>query len=335
MTGLNFQTQTIINYNTDPDSKKGSKLFEGKNNYKVDGVNKDVLLVKRDFVFVKEGVLSIRKKEGYAAEMCEATIDFTKLETLLKPSEGKNYCRLDIYLGVEGAEPYIYATPWVQKGIPFWIEFTVSKTSTAKSIANNVASIIAKDHIFQHGKDLIELSNDGSGKLTLKGADEFQRFRKIEISVFQATDDYAEKVAELDADQAHSSTAPIYLAKHGKNSFGTYSQIIKDLRLPTAANTQWAHIRQAETPIIGATYDQYIIEYVAPATNGGMHCVGQRMESQTTHVFWVKHELKSDWETALKVIDPDEGTLDAANVKTSVDAKISKIEATIKEKHPD
>lgn len=335
MTGLNFQTQTIINYNSDPDSKKGSKLFEGKKNYKVDGVNRDVLRIKRDFVFVKEGVLSIRKKEGYEAEMCEATIDFTKLLNTLKPSEGKNYCRLDIYLGVEGAEPYIYATPWVQKGIPFWIEFSVGKNATAKSIADDVASIIAKDHIFQHGKDLIELSNDSSGKLTLKGADEFQRFRKVEISMFKSTDDYAEKVAELDAESSHSATASIFLVKRGKNSFGTYSQIIKDLRLPTAANTQWTHIRQAETPIIGAIYDQYIIEYAAPATNGGMHCVGQRMESHTTHVFWVKHDLKTTWEEALKVIDPDGNTLDAANIKASVDAKISKIEATISEKHPE
>ena len=334
MTGLNFQTQTIINYNSDPDSKKGSKLFEGKKNYKVDGVNRDVLRIKRDFVFVKEGVLSIRKKEGYEAEMCEATIDFTKLLDTLKPSEGKNYCRLDIYLGVEGAEPYIYATPWVQKGIPFWIEFSVGKNATAKSIADDVASIIAKDHIFQHGKDLIELSNDNSGKLTLKGADEFQRFRKVEISMFKSTDDYAEKVAELDAESSNSATAPIFLVKRGKNSFGTYSQIIKDLRLPTAANTQWTHIRQAETPIIGAIYDQYIIEYAAPATNGGMHCVGQRMESHTTHVFWIKHDLKTTWEEALKVIDPDGNTLDAANIKASVDAKISKIEATISEKHP-
>lgn len=336
MTGLNFQTQTIINYNSDPDSKKGSKLFEGKKNYKVDGVDRDVLRIKRDFVFVKEGVLSIRKKEGYEAEMCETTIDFTKLLNTLKPSEGKNYCRLDIYLGVEGAEPYIYATPWVQKGIPFWIEFSVGKDATAKSIADDVASIIAKDHIFQHGKDLIELTNDNSGKLTLKGADEFQRFRKVEISMFKSTDDYAEKVAELDAESSHSSSAPIFLVKRGKNSFGTYSQIVKDLRLPTAANTQWTHIRQAETPIIGAIYDQYIIEYAAPATNGGMHCVGQRMESHTTHVFWVKHDLKTTWEEALKTIDPDgSDSIDASNVKASVDAKISKIEATIKEKHPD
>nr|DAF44508.1 MAG TPA: hypothetical protein [Podoviridae sp. ct8Lf7] len=31
--------------------------------------------------------------------------------------------------------------------------------------------------------------------------------------------------------------------ERGENAFGTYSQIVKDLRLPTAANYQWTHIR--------------------------------------------------------------------------------------------
>ena len=52
MAGLNFQTQTIINSNLDPDSGKGVVLFEGKKE-KVDGVEKDVLKIKRDFLFVK------------------------------------------------------------------------------------------------------------------------------------------------------------------------------------------------------------------------------------------------------------------------------------------
>ena len=45
MAGLNFQTQTIINSNLDPDSGKGVVLFEGKKE-KVDGVQKDVLKIK-------------------------------------------------------------------------------------------------------------------------------------------------------------------------------------------------------------------------------------------------------------------------------------------------
>lgn len=322
-TGLNFQTQTIINSNLDPDSSKlngkgtdNTYLFKsGKTN--IDGVEVDALKIKRDFVFVKDCVKAIRKRAGYNAVMCKATIDFadSALLAALKAGGAKTYCRLDIYLGVEGAEPYIYSTPWVQKGMPFWIEFTVKEADEAATIAKNVADMLKKNHVFLCDKDLINVSVSGS-KLILEGATEYQRFRKIEISTFDAYDDYADKVAELDPTK--TAATDIKLDERGKNSFGTYSQIIKDLRLPTAANYQWTHIRQVETPIVGAIYNQYIVEYEAPATNDGLHAVGQRMTSHTTHVFWVKNDsaLISAWETALGTI----GTVvdvDADSVSTS------------------
>ena len=294
MAGLNFQTQTIINSNLDPDSGKGVKLFE---------VTKDVLRIKRDFNFYKdkEGygkVCAIRKRAGYDAKLCRAEVDFANLESKLAPAEGVTYARFDIYLGVEGAEPFIYSTPWVQKGMPFWVEFTVKSGEHAADIANNVAKLIKTNHIFLQDKDLINLTVEGT-KLVLEGATEYQRFRNIEINKFSMSDDYSEKVAEL-------GDGYITLNERGENAFGTYSQITKDLRLPTAANWQPLHIRKVETPIVGAIYNQYIIEYVAPATNEGLGAVGQKLESTTTHVFWVKNDkaLIDEWEAALKKIDP-------------------------------
>lgn len=327
-TGLNFQTQTIINSNLDPDSSKlngkgtdNTYLFKsGKTN--IDGVEVDALKIKRDFVFVKDCVKAIRKRAGYNAVMCKATIDFadSTLLAALKAGGAKTYCRLDIYLGVEGAEPYIYSTPWVQKGMPFWIEFTVKEADEAATIAKNVADMLKKNHVFLCDKDLINVSVSGS-KLILEGATEYQRFRKIEISTFDAYDDYADKVAELDPTK--TAATDIKLDERGKNSFGTYSQIIKDLRLPTAANYQWTHIRQVETPIVGAIYNQYIVEYEAPATNDGLHAVGQRMTSHTVHVFWVKNDsdLISAWETALGTV----GTVVDVDATSSTDEDDSEL----------
>lgn len=321
-TGLNFQTQTIINSNLDPDSSKlngkgtdNAYLFKSdKTN--IDGEEVDVLKIKRDFVFVKGCVKAIRKRAGYEAVPCKATIDFgdPTLLAALRAGGAKTYCRLDIYLGVEGAEPYIYSTPWVQKGMPFWIEFTVKKADEAATIAKNVADMLKKNHVFLCDKDLINVSVSGN-KLILEGATEYQRFRKIEISTFDAYDDYADKVAELDPTK--TAATDIKLDERGKNSFGTYSQIIKDLRLPTAANYQWTHIRQVETPIVGAIYNQYIVEYEAPATNDGLHAVGQRMTSHTVHVFWVKNDsdLISAWEKKLATIGTvvDVGTVSSVS----------------------
>ena len=292
MAGLNFQTQTIINSNLDPDSGKGVKLFEAANG---------VLRIKRDFDFYKdkEGygkVCAIRKRAGYDAVLCKAEVDFANLVSALVPTSGVTYARFDLYLGVEGAEPFIYSTPWVQKGMPFWVEFTVTSEDTAETIANNVAKLIKTNHIFLQDKDLINLKVEGT-KLVLEGATEYQRFRQIVISKFALTDDYSDEVAKL-------GDANIVIKERGKNAFGTYTQIVKDLRLPTAANWQPLHIRKVETPIVGAIYNQYIIEYVAPASNEGLGAVGQKLESTTTHVFWVKNDtdLITEWENALKMV---------------------------------
>ena len=309
MAGLNFQTQTIINSNLDPDSGKGVVLFESKKE-KVDGVEKDVLKIKRDFIFVKDNVDCIRKRKGYEAELCQATIDFTKLTSVVPTDHAVNYLRLDIYIGIEGAEPYIYSTPWYHKGKPFWVEFLAKNGDNAQALADRLEKTIKSNHIFQVDKDLIKVANDGAGKITLTGATEYQRFRKVTLNIFEADADYADEVATMNPNKVVAGDA-IALVTKGKNAFGTYSQIVKDLRLPTAANYQWLATRKVEIPIVGAVYNQYIIEYHAPANSHPLSVVGGRLDSHTTHVFWVKNdtELVTAWENALKtlsdIIDSD------------------------------
>lgn len=336
MAGLNFQTQTIINSNLDPDSGKGVILLEGKKE-NVDGVEKDVLKIKRDFLFVKDNVDCIRRRKGYSAELCEATIDFTKLTSIVPTDHAVNYLRLDIYLGVEGAEPYIYSTPWYHKGKPFWVEFLAKKNDSAKALADRLEKTIKSNHMFQVDKDLIKVANDGAGKITLTGATEYQRFRKVTINIFEEASDYDDEVATMNPNKVQA-TDPIALVKFGKNAFGTYSQIIKDLRLPTAANYQWSAIRQVETPIVGAIYNQYIIEYHAPANSHPLSVVGGRLDSHTTHVFWVKNDadLVSAWETALQkvgtIIDSDTGAVDAegASLESRAQSELTKGVKTVK-----
>lgn len=276
--GLNFQTCTIINSNVDPDSND-AVLFEA------DG---DVLKIKRDFIFKKDNVKAVRSAEGHKPVACKAEVDFEALGL-----EEKALVRMDVYVKYEGAEPSYGANAvHIQKGIPFWVEFSVA--ADAATTAANVAKIIKKNHLFLIDKDILNVTAVG-GKLVLTGATEYLRFGEIKINVLEAMD--SEVVAEM-------GDAGIELVERGVNGFGTYSQIIKDLRLPTAANYQWTHLRQVETPVIGAIYNQYIIEYCAPASNEGTQFVGHRGESWTTHVFWVKQDVVSDWETALESIKP-------------------------------
>ena len=322
MAGLNFQTQTIINSNLDPDSGKGVVLFESKRE-NVDGVEKDIVRVKRDFLFVKDNVDCIRRRKGYEAELCKATIDFTKLTSVVPTNHAVNYLRLDIYIGIEGAEPYIYSTPWYHKGKPFWVEFLAKNGDNAQALADRLEKTIKSNHIFQVDKDLIKVTNNGAGILTLEGATEYQRFRKVTLNIFEANTDYADLVTDLNPNKVVASDA-IALVTKGKNAFGTYSQIVKDLRLPTAANYQWLATRKVEIPIVGAVYNQYIIEYHAPANSHPLSVVGGRLDSHTTHVFWVKNdtELVTAWENALKtlgdIIDSDTNAVVQVSGQSSI-----------------
>ena len=82
----------------------------------------------------------------------------------------------------------------------------------------------------------------------------------------------------------------------GKEGFGTYTQILKDLRVPTAANTRWNRIAQDESPIPGAEYNQYTVVYCTDRGIMGGDAVGMPVKSQTTHVFYVKKELVTEFE---------------------------------------
>lgn len=281
MAGLNFQTQTIINVNQDPNSNN-SILFE-----KVG----DVIRIKRDFTFDPKYIESVHVREGYNHEPCKATIDFSKIINKIKPSSGEtNYCRLEIYVTIEGAEPFMYSTPFAQKGKPFWVEFAVTSDSTANTVAKEVEKLFKQHNIFVLDKDVVTLTLSGS-VITLTGNTEYQRFGDITLHVFDAYGVNSNKVAKLTVKSDTNTTPEIELVERGYNGFGTYSHIVKDLRLPTAANTGWTSLRQAETPIVGALYTQFTIEYCAPSPNTGMQAVGQKMMSHTTHVFWVKNDL--------------------------------------------
>lgn len=291
--GLNFQTCTIINSLKDADSNKDLLTAEG-----------DVLHIKRDFVFDKNYVKSVTKTEGYDAVPCAATVNFAGLAV-------GNY-RLEVFVKYEGAEPAFGANAVSTfKGIPFWVEFSVKEG--ASDIASVVAAQIKKDHLFLIDKDILTVTPAGN-VLTIEGATEYIRFKTIQI-VNADTDEVVEEISE-------GENAKIKVTQVGVNGFGTYSHLIKDLRLPTAANSSWTALRQSETPIVGVLYDQYIIEYCAPAINEGTMFVGHRGMNYTTHVFWVNQNMDgySNWVSAMNTLAGTSGAVTNKNEELELEA---------------
>lgn len=265
-----------------------------------------------DKLFEKRWVESIRVAEGHDYELCEATLSLDAVKTAITKYDSDHetkttVARLYIYVGLEGSEESIYANDWYRKGMPLSVSFTVgSATDMAKAIVDTVKDF----NVFTKVKKVLDVTHDGSGNLTIKGTHEHQRLQKIAVLVEDVNSVMHEETAVVEYVANRKTDTAISGVKTGVNGFGTYSQLVKDLSLPTAANTHWTSVTKDYRPVIGAIYDQYIITYYAPSTaNPSFTAIGNRSMSETTHVFWVKHELQDEWVEYLEAHLTDEKLL--------------------------
>ena len=306
-------------------------------------------------LFEKRWVESIHKAEGHNYELCEATLDLDAVKAAIAQYDADHetvttVARLYIYVGLEGSEESIYANDWYRKGMPLSISFPVAKT--AEEMSTYIIDNVKKFNVFTKVKKVLDVNYKQTGvdesnkptydktQLTIKGTHEYQRLQKIAILVGDggiSGEETALVKWELSDHLYHKNEGLTYdadtyvvLEKQGVNGFGTYSQLIKDLSLPTAANTHWTSVTKDERPVIGEVYTQYIITYYAPSTaNPSFTAVGNRSMSETTHVFWVKSTLVKDWEDAISSIDPDGDVFTSTNKRQSMTSKVSNVESLV------
>lgn len=287
---FNWTTTTIVN--------ELPKIFTEGNGVRI-----------ADKLFEKRWVESIRKAEGKTVELCKTTLNMETVKTAIGDAQ---IARLYIYVGLEGSEESIYANDWYRKGMPLSVSFA---KDTEANMATAIADTIKKFNVFTKVKKILDVTASGKN-LVIEGTHEHQRIQKIAILVNDATSLVGEEKVVLewtlqDARYNNKLTTEhngVTVNNEGRNGFGTYSQLIKDRRLPTGVHTNWSSVQKDEMPIVGALYTQYIINYYAPSTaNPSFTAVGNRSMSETTHVFWVKSDLVEDWEIAIAGIDPDGG----------------------------
>ena len=85
-----------------------------------------------------------------------------------------------------------------------------------------------------------------------------------------------------------------------REGFGTYTHILKDLRLPTIESRRFEAVNQEELPIPGMKYNQYTIYYKVDRGLFGGAALGQLVTSMTTHVFYVLESISDTFETMIK-----------------------------------
>lgn len=301
-----FTKTTVINTNTDYTTGL-SPLFEAK---EASGKVPAYLEIKRHAKFLKPNIVSITKAVYSEPKIAKATLDLAQLGA----TEGTYRIAMYIKLSLTSANSY-YANDLVFKGKPLYIEFVWKSGEAAATVAAKVAKIVKKYFIAVYEKSLVKVSADGT-KVVIDGTDEYQRFTKVDIEKYtEGTDGRpGEFVVLKSAMPTSQSTDPDYnvnfTIEQGKDGFGTYQYVLKNLRLPTAPNTSWTAINKDEAPILGAKYNEYVIRQCVDRGVMGGDAVGEITKSLTTHVFFVNQTVSEAFETALGIVKPTEGIVE-------------------------
>lgn len=296
-----FTTTTILNSLQDYNDSSKNLIGEVKDGATVIGIH-----IKRDFKFLAANVEAIYKRAAYDPEMAEATIDLTKVTA---PTEDTTF-RIAVYIRLSGSQNSYYANDFVFKGKPFYIEFLWRAGETAANVAKKVIKVAKKYQQMVYEYQLLDIT-ESAGVVTIKGTDEYQTLTKVDLEKFDVNAGPWQEgghvgefipVDTLDEESVYHTGDVVTLVKQAKQGFGTYRNMIKDYRLPTAANTRWTKIIQDETPVVGAKYNQYtIVQCVNRGIMGG-DAVGEVAKSKTTHVFFVKQDLATAFEAELAKI---------------------------------
>lgn len=272
-----FQYTNTIVLNSLKDVTTGlDKIVKGSDNIEVRRVNK----------FLKSNVSAMYKRAASDPVIGKAEFTIT--------NPGAGIYRLKLYIRLSGSQNSYYSNDFVFKGKPFVYEFKIaSNSTTATDVAKEIKRVIDKIQAF-YGDKYIKTEVVGN-KLTIHGVDEYQLFTEAKIQKLNTaannplTNEVFEDVTE----------GTITKSVEG---FGTYTHILKDLRLPTIEARKFEAVNQEELPVPGAKYNQYIIEYKVDRGLFGGAAVGQQVTSKTTHVFYVLDSLATEFETALKVL---------------------------------
>lgn len=272
-----FQYTNTIVLNSLKDVTTGlDKIVKGSDNIEVRRVNK----------FLKSNVSAMYKRAASDPVIGKAEFTIT--------NPGAGIYRLKLYIRLSGSQNSYYSNDFVFKGKPFVYEFKIaSNSTTATDVAKEIKRVIDKIQAF-YGDKYIKTEVAGN-KLTIHGVDEYQLFTEAKIQKLNTaannplTNEVFEDVTE----------GTITKSVEG---FGTYTHILKDLRLPTIEARKFEAVNQEELPVPGAKYNQYIIEYKVDRGLFGGAAVGQQVTSKTTHVFYVLDSLATEFETALKVL---------------------------------
>ena len=290
-----FTTTTVIN--SDRDSS-GKPMWTANDNS---------FYVKRVNEFKKDNITVVYKAVPVEPKLASIAID---LDAVTGVKTGDNL-RINIYIGLsEGSNDPIYANDFYFKGRPMTFDFTWM--GSADKTAEALKKTIRKYQLNIYGEKMVDVKVEDS-VITLTATTEYQRFRRAALELLDAE-------AWNNMGEYKEIDDAVTVISEGQEGFGTYSWILHNLRIPTTAHTDAWSINQKEMPIPGAKYTQFTLHYCVDRGTLGLNAVGHQVTSATTHVFYVKEDLVSSFESALKSVGGI--TVKEVTIPTSTTSKV-------------
>lgn len=269
------------------------RIIPGDNFYKDSKLGKTSEIVETEYV-----------APAYE-ELTAKVVDITDPKSGVDPNS--NIFRLSVVLKKVGEyqSDYMDATTYNHKQL--WYEGKGATTAEVledfkKAIANeknqsantyvniavsgDVLTITCKDYaqklVSVEFQQIFAPLNSTTGYTTLTGAESYQ------------------VIQDLLAEGKDAQNADATLIE-GSVGFGTPRQLMKDHRLPTAANTNWLASHQDERPVPGGKYNQYQMTIETVRDNMGTSAVGQTVVSKTNHIYYIlQGEPVEEFKKAIK-----------------------------------
>ena len=351
---FNFTTQTVYNsIQSATVAAKGDRVPAGANLI-VSTVGKQPSLRIGNTRFDADSILDIQVKAPTPEHLAKVTFDMSKALIPQDSQVNEQTARIALYVGLSmNSQNSFYANDYVYKGKPLYVEFKVKKSDTAATLAKRVKANADKYLLFVMGPEkILEVStetaaasgdNPATGTVTFKGVNGYQQIKKAVLQVFNPdaktvdcctsqgeyedvitgvpvdytfkNGDYAigdHKMGETELEDLAEDEVAI---EPGIEAFGDYNWIIHNLRLPTAANTNFWAVNKQEMPVPGQQYTQFIVRLIKERDGIMGEIVGARGVSVTTHVLYVSGTVAAG---AAKTVNDAFTTLLGANASTKM-----------------
>lgn len=252
-----------------------------------------VLQILRSGVYKFEHIVDgkIYKTAGHEGKVSSLMFDFT--DTSAFTADGTY--RLTIFTKMPNKFLGEYANAnWYEFGKPLMVEFECVGTMNAELLMNKVASALKL--ALPENNQWLKITTGNASKVTVQTKDPYMIFSGVELEYYEPTAcdscvGYYEK----------KNLSKNVTVENGHEPFATAAWITENLRFPSYPNVRYASPNSDEIPTPGAIYNMYSFAYdVVRKGLGGLSVVGQKAESVTRHIYYVRQDLASAFEEAVK-----------------------------------